>query len=125
MKLKIEVPDEIISNLLCSAFEGGSNYWLASTRVLEFPQSTFDGDRFDRTTVPLQEFGKLLVVLQDEAYKGKGCKYVLDREGIDRGLKAMKEKAPKHFGDMLAENGDADTGDVFLQCCLFGTVVYG
>jgi hypothetical protein len=26
---------------------------------------------------------------------------------------------------VLNENDDADTGDVFLQLCLFGEVVYG
>jgi hypothetical protein len=30
-----------------------------------------------------------------------------------------------HFGDMIGETGDATTGDVFLQCCLLGEVVYG
>jgi hypothetical protein len=29
-----------------------------------------------------------------------------------------------HFGDMMNHN-DATTGDVFLQCCLLGKVVYG
>ncbi len=28
-------------------------------------------------------------------------------------------------GDMLAENDDATTGDVFLQCALFGELVFG
>ena len=33
MKIEIEVQDELISNLLTSAFQGGgSNYWLRSTR---------------------------------------------------------------------------------------------
>jgi len=120
MKIEIEVSDEIISNLLCSAFEGGSNYWIASTKTVEAPSG-----HFDRTTTPLEPGGKVIVTLDEEHTKGAGVTYVLDRDAIARGLAAMREKAPKHFGDVLAENDDATTGDLFLQCCLFGEVVYG
>jgi hypothetical protein len=33
--------------------------------------------------------------------------------------------APRHFADVLNENDDAGTGDVFLQCCLFGEIIFG
>ena len=124
MKIEIEVSDEIISNLLCSAFEGGSNYWIESTRC-EVKGDCFTSDRFDRTTVPLLDGGTVIVTLQDEAYKGKGVTYHLNRPAILRGLHGMLHHAPKHFGDALAGNDDATTGDVFLQCALFGEVVYG
>jgi hypothetical protein len=119
VKIEITIPDEMISNLLCSAFEGGSNYWLRSAGTVEAPSGVFD-----RTTAPLEPGGKVSIVLQEEAVTGKGVKYTLDRDAILRGIVAMREKAPKHFGDALAENDDAETGDVFLQCCLFGEVVY-
>jgi hypothetical protein len=37
----------------------------------------------------------------------------------------MADKYPRHIADILSENDDATTGDVFLQLCLFGDVVYG
>jgi len=37
----------------------------------------------------------------------------------------MAEKYPRHFHNFLEENDDAETGDVFIQCCLFGEIVYG
>jgi hypothetical protein len=75
--------------------------------------------------VPLTEGGKIVCTIQDEHTKGAGVIYVLDRAAITRGLVAMKEKAPRHFGDALADNDDATTGDVFLQLCLFDEVIYG
>jgi len=54
-----------------------------------------------------------------------GAEYRLDLEAIRKGLRVMADKFPKHFGDVLDENDDAETGDVFLQCCLFGDVIYG
>jgi hypothetical protein len=37
----------------------------------------------------------------------------------------MAREAPQHFADFLNENDDADTGDVFVQCCLLGEIRYG
>ena len=49
----------------------------------------------------------------------------LDRESIKKGLMLMADKYPRHFNDFVNDNDDAITGDVFLQCCLLGDVVYG
>jgi hypothetical protein len=37
----------------------------------------------------------------------------------------MVEKYPRHYADFKDGDEDASTGDVFLQCCIFGEVVYG
>jgi len=39
--------------------------------------------------------------------------------------KVMHDDYPSHYGDAISENDDAGTGDVYLQCCLFGEVIYG
>ena len=49
----------------------------------------------------------------------------LDGDAVQRGLQTMAEKYPRHWGDFIRENEDAITGDVFIQCCLLGEVVYG
>jgi hypothetical protein len=48
----------------------------------------------------------------------------LDRLSIENGLKVMMAKYPRHFGNWVAENDDSETGNVFLQCCVFGDLVY-
>ena len=37
----------------------------------------------------------------------------------------MMTDAPHHYADAVTESGDAVTGDVFLQLCLFGKVIFG
>ena len=141
--LKLEVPAETIAGLLCSAFEGGSGYWIETADVTGYPfgldaRDFREGGRMQtgggadywerRQLVPLHEGGAVeVVVSEEEPIPGKGRKFKLDREAVARGLAAMQAKHPKHFADALADDGsaDADTGDVFLQCCLFGEVIFG
>lgn len=37
----------------------------------------------------------------------------------------MATESPRHFGDLLSENDDAATHDVFIQHVLFSEVIYG
>lgn len=48
----------------------------------------------------------------------------LDLATIAKGLQLMAEAAPSHFADFMKESEDANTGDVFLQLCLFGKEVF-
>jgi hypothetical protein len=136
MKLTIErdYPDQRIRDLLTSAFEGGSNYWYQILRYEYAPGLTAadfkeggkmqppGGYNHPCQLVPLTE-GCAVCVVDKEGTDTKV--YRLDRTAIAKGLHTMSEKYPKHFADWLTEHDDADTGDCFLQCCLFGDLVYG
>lgn len=118
-----EISDERISDLLCSAFEGGSNYWYF-IREVNYPQGKTKADfKYWHMEVPLSEGGSLIIdyIEGDEDLSGK----ILNRESIQKGLKLMAEKFPKHYYDFITENDDADTGDVFLQLCLYEDVIFG
>ena len=52
-------------------------------------------------------------------------RHVLDLPKLKRGLRTMIQKYPKHWAMFVDENYDANTGDVFLQCAVFGEVIYG
>ena len=81
--------------------------------------------------------GAVLCQTKDEAYSKDNEGYLLDanderipvvkldRAAIQRGLQVMAEKYPKHLKDFMDDQADACTGDVFLQCCMLGDVVYG
>jgi hypothetical protein len=121
--LAIEVPDERIQALLCDAFEGGSNYWYV-IRAFNYPPGQTKkslGIEFAHLELPLKEGGSLTIGEIGKTMPDK----VLDRDAIQKGLKIMAEKYPAHYADFLAENDDATTGDVFLQCCLYGEAVFG
>ena len=126
--------DETRRGLLVSAFEGGSNYWYTIVDH-EFPQGvTYDdfreGGRFanpddywhPETLIPFHP-GCATLIAADGLDEGK--QFRLDHERLVRGWDLMKEKYPRHFADVIAENDDAITADVYLQCCLFGELIFG
>jgi len=51
--------------------------------------------------------------------------YRLSLGGLKLGITEMATKFPKHFLDVMQDNCDAETGDVFIQCCVFGDLIYG
>jgi hypothetical protein len=114
-----------IATLLCSAFEGGSNYWYEIEDYVSPEKITFqtEVDRvFPHIDYPLNAGGAVMV--KDlENYDEPAVK--LDLEKIEKGLKIMIRKYPSHMDNFINENDDGETGDVFLQCCLFGEVKYG
>lgn len=127
VNVKHEISLQRISDLLCSAFEGGSNYWYQIDKFIKPETMSFRTDKdqiFRHLDYPLNEGGALIISdiegdLNEPPWKR------LDLNAIKKGLRTMAKKHPRHMGDFLNENDDADTGDVFLQCCLFGEVIYG
>jgi hypothetical protein len=127
--IKVTVNHQIsldrISNLLCSAFEGGSNYWYEIQKFVEPKTITFRTDEdqvYKHLDYPLNDGGAVIVGdIEDEDSEPKR----LDLDAIKKGIQIMAEKYPRHMSDFLNDNDDADTGDIFLQCCLFGEAIYG
>lgn len=121
--VKVDVSDQRIQDLLCNALEGGSNYWY-TIKAVNFPKGQTKeslGIEFTHIELPFKG-GSLTIGDQESAAMPDK---VLDRKAIDKGLEVMANKYPRHFADLLAENDDAETGDVFLQCCCFGEAIYG
>lgn len=127
-KVTTQVSAQIIQDNIVSAFEGGSNYWLQDGRI-ELVKPTYNelGGReekvvwYGRSTANVfehDEFEITIDVPDDELH-------TLNREAISNGLSLMAEQHASHFLDLVREEGDAGTADLFLQLCLFGEVVYG
>jgi hypothetical protein len=55
---------------------------------------------------------------------GNGRKVITEAD-VRNGFEIMRRDHPKQFAKVMGGTGDADTSDVFLQCCLFGEAVYG
>jgi hypothetical protein len=55
---------------------------------------------------------------------GNGQKTITEVD-VRRGLDIMRRDYPEQFAKVMSGDADADTADVFLQCALFGKVVYG
>lgn len=116
------------ADVLACAFEGGSNYWYMIVKF-EKPTSILpslsEWAECRHLSYPLSP-GGALVIEDKEAEPGQKKRlYRLDRDAIEKGWQVMVRKFPKHAADILNENDDATTGDVFLQCCVFGDAIYG
>jgi hypothetical protein len=129
----VELSDDLIAGVLCAALEGGSNYWyhiVGRGDIGLHPDPAFEKSwgRYAHV-VPFREGGYLEFSANadddNETVNGR-TRFTLDRAAIERGLDLMaKMNPPFHFNQIVDENYDAGTGDVFLQMCLFGTLVYG
>ena len=133
----VEITDERIRGLLCCAFEGGIAYWgtVSKYRYAEGtdPKQYLEGGCFQveeywprYCLLPLLD-GCGVLVDNDDAHGPKDGVW-LDRAAIQRGLDLMASNKPglaHHWHNFMTENDDAETGDVFLQLCLYGEVIFG
>jgi len=118
MLLKVEIEDQRIKDLLCSAFEGGSNYWYQIESYINPNNVTVE---FRYIDLPFIEGCGIMIADSEGDMETK----LLNREAMEKGLKIMSEICPLHFKNFMTENDDAETGDVFLQCCLYGYIIFG
>lgn len=119
MDIKITVPTERIQDTLVTAFEGGSNYWYSDLKVVRDVKEPGEMGCHRFHIIPTVKGG--VISLRDD----EGVKHTLNHTKVQKGLQTLAAKFPQHFADLIAENDDADTGDAFLQCCIFGDVIYG
>lgn len=128
----VEVSESRVRDLIVSAFEGGSNYWVGKIDQ-KYPNNlslkdfrtggkfSIPGDYYPGyILVPFQDGCSLEITPDDETKS-----YTLNAASMRRGLEMMVTKAHSHWVDFLNEDDDATTADVFLQLCLFGEIVYG
>jgi len=138
MKVTINIDEKKIANLLASGMEGGINYW---ARIAEYkkPANPFpfcdsntglakeEWEIYPHVDYPLNEDGAVILkdLLLEVSDSKADCLLTLDKKAILKGLNIMADKYAHHFSNFMDDSGDATTGDVFIQCCLFGEIVYG
>jgi len=121
------ITDHQAANLLVSALEGGSNYWynIIQTVAPKVVAQPWGADEYTPQYIsyPFSDGGAVLIAdIEDDS----STHFTLDKTAIERGKKLMETDNYKHhLADVIQENEDAETGDVFLQLCLFGEVLYG
>lgn len=131
-------PEQRVRDLMCTAFEQACAYWCELERV-DWP----GGIAKDRSQLQMARDGEargepiykweypfypgVSLVFTGATDEGGGPPepWILTREKMIAGLQTMGEKYPQHFATFMQENDDAETADVFLQCCLFGEIIFG
>lgn len=121
----VKLTPQRVSDLFVGAFEGGSNYWMQSANIIVGKERKEKG---------LVWWGAPAVFQGDYSFKvsyenpEKGPTYVsktLTQDDVAKGAQIMAQKYPEHFADIVQDNEDAITADVFMQCIVLGEIVYG
>ena len=130
MQVTLKIDDEKIASALISAFEGGSNYWYMIEEAHRpdgeqalWPYREDSGKVYKHIDYPMNPGGFLRISSLEEPERGK---LILNRERIEIGLQKLAESKDysHHFRDLMSDNADQITGDVLLQFCLYGDVIY-
>lgn len=141
---KLKVKWSTLQYMIVGAREGGSNDWVNQIIVNEPAEGTrfpvemdlqvdapgveFSGfDESDPWTVYNSPFvdGGSLTIKHDQAIAFGPKQFTLNKESMVKGTTVMAKKYPGHFIDMMSGSDDATTHDVWMQCCVFGEIVFG
>ena len=108
MKLvTIQVTHEELADIIITAVEGGSNYW-----------AVFKSYKPDE--------GSVIVCEDDQETAAAAGWHCIGPDSIAHGMSIAGAKYPHQLARWLRDRiGDAETADVFLQCAVFGELVYG
>jgi hypothetical protein len=126
MEIKFNVSDEIISDLLCTALEGGSNYWylLGDVDTTHFVKDDTYVDNLMRSFTIDKDYKLDVYDLEsdeDEPDLLGSVTYL--KMGI--ALSIMAKDYPKTLGNIMSGNMDGDDADVWFQIATMGEVVFG
>lgn len=116
-----------IENLMVSAMEGGSNYWY------EIKDESYDAIKEATKDMNGEAFViRMLVAIQrGVSVKVHDCNDedellgTITQESWAKAEDLMIKEQRPHLGDVLNENDDATTGDVFFQLAVMGEVKFG
>ena len=114
-----------LSNLLSVATYG--NEWPAVRTFKSDAENGLFGDcdcREDKWAEALLH-GKGIVVYDGYEDDEEKARHHLTIADVEDGLKLMRDRYPRHFADLMEEDDDLITGDVWLQLATFGELIYG
>jgi len=125
---QVEIDNEKIEDLFVTALEGGSNYWydLHETATTIMNKYKMDGKIVRPQSIRFSEAikaGEKIPVHDIE--DGESLLGYVELSKVEKAFALMQEKYPDHFADVINDNADAITADVFFQLCVMGEVIYG
>lgn len=116
VNVPFKITEEFMSDVICTAFEGGSNYWIEDVRnlskepkAIHFSESFAKGDELE-----------ILAYDDDVEYTLTHKKFL---KGYKLYVKHCTEKHLPVYTDPC--DIDSDVADMILQFALFNELVYG
>jgi len=123
VKMTVSVEEQQVTDLMISVMDGACKSWA----VFQFPKNWKEKCDFGRD-IPMSG-GKISVF----DYETDDLLGVISRHSIREALIYMargkdindKDIPMKHFQNVINDNSDYETADVFAQLCVMGEIVYG
>lgn len=113
-------------NLIVTALEGGSNYWyyLSDKAINIIEERTKNSEEpFSIRFWKALKKGAIIPINDAEDPDTKIGS--ISMTSIIRGEQLMSNKSPRHFADIIQDNADSITADVWFQYACLGEVIYG
>jgi len=119
IKTAVTIPFQRVDDLIVTGIEGGTNYWMTV-------EGAWNGKVWGNLlkTIKAKKF-VLSNRIAEEEEGGEIITKTITEKVIQEALQLMAERHPRHFRDFTEENEDGITGDVFIQLCVLGDIIYG
>ena len=119
----VEISDELIEDILCTAFEGGITYWANNVSCHNNKDmKKVGGWKHEYLTGSKLKEAKLII------HTICGGEVAMTKKSIIDALQKMdtpEYKYTKALNRLLNGDWDADDADIVVQTACFGEVVYG
>ena len=118
----IAITDELIEDLLCTAFEGGSTYWAENISCEDIEDMhKVGGYKSEYLTKTKKDNAVMYIHAEDD-------KHPITKKSIIDALQKMdnpKYKCTKALSRIINGQYDGGDADIVLQTACFGQVIYG
>lgn len=128
MEITFNITEEQLTDQLCTALEGGSNYWyfLGDIDRTHFIKGHTLVDNLIRSFMADKDY-KLPVYDIESAEEFEEMDKLGDvtYHSMARAFNIMSSDYPRQLGNILSGNYDGDDSDVWFQIATMGEVVFG
>jgi hypothetical protein len=126
MEFTFNIKDAIINDQLCTAMEGGSNYWymIGDIDRKHFVKGDTIPDNIARSIIADKDFYLEVYDVESDEHEPE----LLGKVSYDSIVKAfsiLSKEYPQTLANILSGDFDADDSDVWFQLATMGEVVYG
>jgi hypothetical protein len=127
MTIQFEIKDAIINDQLCTALEGGSNYWYMIGQIdrKHFVKGDTIPDNLVRSFLADKDFYLEVYDLESEDEDNPDLLGKVTYESMQKAFSIMSKDYPVTLGSILSGDYDADDSDIWFQIATMGEVVYG
>jgi hypothetical protein len=121
-----EINEQLLEDMFVTAIEGGSNYWAKFHSLPKEIREKYKDEPYSIKFAKAIFEGHNVIVSDIEADEDDDDeKWTINIESVKKGLEIMAKDHSEQFENMLEENYDAETGDVFFQLCVLGEITFG